>query len=555
MNKQINCVYFILSFFVVVKCIPSPVITPMTKTEIEISKILINENNSPLFTRTLEEITSYMDNFHSEYTKTIHEDYVTIEHELIKVPNKFVEFSSKNLSQKFKIESKDTYFKIISNSCRVESKDNSSKKKCEAMTNIEYGSITLTYNYIISKGDKLIINYKYNYKEKYKAILFLSEIIEIPVFKNTDFCDYKLIISNDYINLGLKNNSLKKESDTVYSYYGECNNIIDEIRYSPKQSLLEADMEIFVENNEKFYGYVNFSFPRYYIGGKLDISEYKLTSFDNKSYIPENYIFENKYNCISIPATDKDKVGLNLHTSFYNKLNNDFKVDLPEKFYDIDLSKIDQEIIDKTNEIIREDSDKPDYYKIGKFVNSYINYDSSMFGKDLTLKQIFELKRGVCEHITKLYNAMLNAIGIKTLYISGAALQGNKTFGNIDEFAHAWTAAFINEKWVELDATMSLFEGIPASHIFKNFGEDNYNALYISNGGETKFVNNHFIKMIDVNSKNIFKEEKIKIIGIIIGICLIVYIFFIIYRKNNNSRLYSKFIEDKIDNSENTQKK
>ena len=555
MNKQINCVYFILSFFVVVKCIPSPVITPMTKTEIEISKILINENNSSLFTRTLEEITSYMDNFHSEYTKTIHEDYVTIEHELIKVPNKFVELSSKSLSQEFKIKSKDTYFKIISNSCRVESKDNSSKKKCEAMSNIGYGSITLTYNYTISKGDKLIINYKYNYKKKYKAILFLSEIIEIPVFKNTDFCDYKLIFSNDYINLGLKNNSLKKESDTVYSYYGECNNIIDEIRYSPKQSLLEADMEIFVESNEKFNGYVKFSFPRYYIGGKLDISEYKLTSFDNKSYIPENYIFENKYKGVSIQATNKDKVGLNLYASFYNKLNNNFKVDLPEKYYDIDLSKIDQEIIDKTYEIIREDSDKPDYYKIGKFVNAYINYDSSMFGKKLTLKQIFELKRGVCHHITRLYNAMLNAIGIKTLYISGAALQGNKTFGNIKEFAHAWTAAFINEKWVELDATMALFEGIPASHIFKNFGEDDYDTLYISNGGETKFVNNHFIKMIDANNKNIFKEKKIKIIGIIIGICLIVCIFYVMYRKNNNSKLYSKFIEDKIDNSENAQKK
>ena len=176
MNKQINCVYIILSFFVIVKCIPSPVITPMTKTEIEISKILINENNSPLFTRTLEEITSYMDNFHSEYTKTIHEDYVTIEHELIKVPNKFVELSSKSLTQEFKIKSKDTYFKIISNSCRVESKDNSSKKKCEAMTNIEYGSITLTYNYIISKGDKLIINLNIIIRKNIKLYYFYQKL-------------------------------------------------------------------------------------------------------------------------------------------------------------------------------------------------------------------------------------------------------------------------------------------------------------------------------------------------------------------------------------------
>ena len=40
-----------------------------------------------------------------------------------------------------------------------------------------------------------------------------------------------------------------------------------------------------------------------------------------------------------------------------------------------------------------------------------------MIGRNLTLKQIYEGKKGVCEHITLLYNAMLNSIGIKTLYI------------------------------------------------------------------------------------------------------------------------------------------
>ena len=172
----------------------------------------------------------------------------------------------------------------------------------------------------------------------------------------------------------------------------------------------------------------------------------------------------------------------------------------------------------------------------------------------MTLKQIFEGRRGVCQHITELYNSMLNAIGIKTLYISGAAIQGNKTFGKIDEFSHAWTAAFINETWIELDATMALFEGIPLSHIFKNFGKDDYNALFLDNGGKTKFSMNHFIKIIDVKNKNIFKEKKITIVGVIIGICFILYLFLVVYRKNKKNRLYSKFIDENIVNSENVQK-
>jgi hypothetical protein len=129
---------------------------------------------------------------------------------------------------------------------------------------------------------------------------------------------------------------------------------------------------------------------------------------------------------------------------------------------------------EKAKEIINEESDKPNYYKLGKFVNSYISYDISYSGKDLTVKEIYDGKKGVCEHYTKLYNAMLNAIGIKTLYISGWAFDGNQTSGNKDTSGHAWTAALIDDKWIELDATWGLFEGISAGHIMKFFDEDSY---------------------------------------------------------------------------------
>ena len=56
---------------------------------------------------------------------------------------------------------------------------------------------------------------------------------------------------------------------------------------------------------------------------------------------------------------------------------------------------------------------------------------------------IFNNKKGVCEHYTILYNAMLNSIGIKAMYVAGWAFQGNETSGDEDTVGHAWTAALI----------------------------------------------------------------------------------------------------------------
>ncbi len=280
---------------------------------------------------------------------------------------------------------------------------------------------------------------------------------------------------------------------------------------------------------------VCFIFPRYYIWGKLEISDYTIISTENNLYNADSLIYGDINFTACVQYANKEKVGVELHTIFSNKLTNDFKVNLPEKNYEIDLSKIDQEIIDKTKEIINEDSDKPNYYKIGKFANSYITYDSNMAGKNLTLKQIYDGKKGVCEHITLLYNAMLNSIGIKTLYISGWNFQGNKTYGDKYTTTHAWTAALINGKWIELDATWGLFEGISACHIFKNYFEDEY----LCSGKKTKnklFYKTLFIQMVTDKNYINYKEKNVLIYGIIV-----------IYRKNKNARLYSKFIEENID--------
>ena len=542
-------IYIILSFLITSLCSPPPKSEPIHKTEIETSKIFMINNNSILSLRLLKESNLNQKIVNSQLTKTINDDYGTIEHSFILVPQNIPIGYSLSTLKTYTINSNGVSYEIIYNTCELESKDESLSNECKASTIIEKNVIKFIYNYTVYDGDKLIIKYKYNYKKENKDILLITETIDIPEFKDSSFCDYKLIIPDGYINLGLKENILKKESNTVYTYSGECPYKKDEIRYSLEQSLFKAEMGLYLENPSKFKGDVEFIFPRYYLGGKLDISDYKITSTYNKPFIPDEQIYEDKMFKIKIPSVNKNKVGVELFTEFSNKLTNDFKVYLPEKYYEINLSKIDEEIINKAKEIIKQDSDMPNYYKIGKFVNSYIKYDLNIPNEkeELSLKEIYERKRGVCRHITKLYNAMLNAIGIKTLYLSGWAFQNNQTFFDNNAMAHAWTAAFIDDKWIELDATWGLFEGVPVGHIFKNFEKDEFHTTSEKNDGEElSFYQTVFIR---IASNNVIEEKKIIISGII-GICIILFILFLIYRKNNNKRLHSKFIEEKIESSE-----
>ena len=219
---------------------------------------------------------------------------------------------------------------------------------------------------------------------------------------------------------------------------------------------------------------------------------YTQTTFDNTEYIS-----------VRVPAVNKEKVGVEINIAFTNNLTADFKLD--DSKYEINLSLIDQEIIDKANEIIKEKSDKPDFYKIGKFVNKYLSYDnSSDIVKNLTLKEIYDIKKGKSYHYTLLYNAMLNSIGIKTFLIKGWLL----TALNLDEKKeHFWTVALINDKWMELDATYGFFEGVSAAHIMYYFTNNIFSRyIFIEPLGKEKD---------EISSENLGSTTNFEVIEII----------------------------------------
>ena len=487
MKAKINFFYILLSILLLTKCAPPPIPEPMPHIEAKAHAMNIKNGKSNLAFKRLQSTDATMDIDISKATITFNENYQIIEHQLIvatKNLGEFQYFPGYELS----IPSDGITNDDITNTCEILNREGtSSGKECTATNNLDendQSKIKLKYQGQIGQEEKLIINYKYNKAKNTQEILYKQEAIVIPLIRGSSNCDYKFIIPEGYVNLGLKNNILTKESDRTYIYKTDCPStpINDIIRFSPKEAMWKADMELSLEYAPKFTKDVNFVFPRYYLGAKLNNTYYRILSSENKSYKESENIDGIGNLKIRVPAENKNKVAVTLHTAFFNKLSDDFIVNLPQSSYEIDTSKIDAEIVSKAEEIKNAHPDKP-YYHIGIFVNSHIEYDLTYVGSDLTLKEIFEGRRGVCGHYTLLYNAMLNAIGIKTLYISGWAFDKDKTSGDKSTLTHAWTAALIGDKWMELDATWGLFEGIPAGHIFKNFNQDSYS--YSLNEGVT----------------------------------------------------------------------
>ena len=109
----------------------------------------------------------------------------------------------------------------------------------------------------------------------------------------------------------------------------------------------------------------------------------------------------------------------------------------------------------------------PNVTKIGKWVKQNIKYDITYIGlNDITATETYNIRRGVCHHITKLFNALMYSLGYKVIYILGFAVDKKKTFSIED--SHAWSLINIDGKWLPFDATWGIFSGkLPVTHVFK----------------------------------------------------------------------------------------
>jgi len=485
---------FYISILIIslISCSPPPKPEPTYEVFVQTSKPVQNINNTSL--KDLEEASPSLYVEETTVVVNILENGKNEEHEL-KLTTKNLQDNSYYQEYSFSLGALDEQtLELISNSCyKTLLSGVNSTQNSECTSSFDKEKISITYNFKLYNNEYIIINYKYKIIKTSKEILYKQEAVSIPQMYSGGKCNYKFILPDGYINLGLVNNSFTKESDKIYSYINDCpNNSINEvIRFSPPESLWKADVGLSLEFSAPITGETIFKFLRYYIGGKNTNKSYILVSNDNNPLEPtieDEILFNAK-----VSGSNTKSFGINLHTNFSNQLSKNFSVYTTEDFYKIN-ENIDDVIRQKAQEIINnqtsEYKDYPNYYKIGKFVNSYMEYDLSYSGKNLTALEIYNSKRGVCEHYTILYNAMLNSIGIKTLTVVGWAFSKNETSANEDTIGHAWTVALIDGKWKELDSTWGLFEGIPAGHILKGFNKERYSYSYSYQGNPGQIERN-----------------------------------------------------------------
>jgi hypothetical protein len=230
--------------------------------------------------------------------------------------------------------------------------------------------IKFQYNFSISSAEILKINFKLKREKVSEQILYINEFVSIPFLSGYSFCNYTFNLpEKGYKNLGLENNNLEKKSNSTYAYYGLCptQKINDIIRFAPEQSLWKADNELISEHISNFTNNVKFFFPRYYRGGRINNTFYKIYSMIKDSplvYKEEDILKNNVEYQVEIPAIGEKIASVILETGFINNLNETFVVNIPESYYQINDSEIPQEIKDKAEEIVNNNPGVPEYYSI-----------------------------------------------------------------------------------------------------------------------------------------------------------------------------------------------
>lgn len=334
--------------------------------------------------------------------------------------------------------------------------------KVEGGNNLKYNitSDILKINFNLKNGKSVIISYKIFYKDILsmffdKYTVYIEKGIKY-IFRARQPLE---IFGNEYGKL----KEAKQKNGAKYYYYNDTNYGFKEKIYLSAYGIkFKSDLIVKLDFN---YGRIlkYISVPNLHqFGNNVIISS------NIKSNLNENlYSFENDKRFITVKSNErKDKFIFKFSKEVESRIDNEWKVEGADLVYNCTKN-----IRKKVKEILcNKNSKEKDYIILGKWVYNNIKYNSSYLGAKWTVDEILEKKVGVCDHITKLYNAFLNCINIDAMYANGFAHTQNDYNINLTR-THAWTMAKIDEKWIPLDATWNFFDGkLPVSHIFKYYG-------------------------------------------------------------------------------------
>jgi len=106
---------------------------------------------------------------------------------------------------------------------------------------------------------------------------------------------------------------------------------------------------------------------------------------------------------------------------------------------------------------------------LNHWVYLFLHFTTGVTDTSTTLKEVLDLKKGVCQDFTHLFCALARQNGVPARYVSGYLNQGNGYFG--DSQMHAWAEAYIPfVGWVAFDPTNNLLAN--TNHIKVCHGKD-----------------------------------------------------------------------------------
>jgi len=341
-----------------------------------------------------------------------------------------------------------------------------------------------------------IAEIKYREKNNYAKIskYLRQEQVYIPNFASGANGKILLDITDDYELISSHSNLKQIDHLVIFNGIIPENGFLEMLKLTNSGAIWDVKIKSkILLNNSK--GILEITVPYLFRGGAQKVEKQFIAS----NVVPKTHIttkdndiltFETNPNIKSIDIFHK----ANIFTGKKYRIDN---LRSPDAY--LEISNEDKNLLTPILQIALnkpEYNGLPTYVKILKYVNEYIKYDLSYFGKLLNVTQIIQSRAGVCSEYATLFNAMARLASIPSSVVHGFAL------GEYDKFeSHAWNMIYIDNKWIHVDPTWNLSKGIvSSSHIYlKDNRKEDVLLKYRGLESDIKIEKEYTIKEINNN--------------------------------------------------------
>ncbi len=337
-------------------------------------------------------------------------------------------------------------------------------------SNVEFNKNSNSLKFTFKKafnGDEIFIKFKYRVNNHSDDKYTRTEYVYIPPFA----VDAKASISVDLNKIGdlslFSNNEKFECIDKICTWVGnvEKNGFLNVFELSQNKARWLVTTKLNITNNMPL-GNLSVKLPLYYVGGGNNVLNLKISNNQNENIDYKNIRYDDDYIYVDFVDFQENEAFVKVEEIIEN--NYDTKKYWIKELDPNKSVKIDSEtslLLSSVINIIRENNvgDEPIHIAIAKWVYNNIIYNKDLSDDNLSTKEVFLRKEGVCRHISNLYSDMLRSINIPAVAVSGLAF--DKKTNSFEP--HSWTIVYYNGEWLPIDPTWNLYSGkLPISHIF-----------------------------------------------------------------------------------------